>query len=82
MYHVINPSTGNLDAVNSNNFMGVLSSAPASPNNGDTYIDSGDGKFYIYWGTWQVVATLTPPTPPAIATGQPIGLLLCLTYQL
>jgi hypothetical protein len=60
----------------------VLSSAPASPVDGKVYLNSTDHKIYIYYGySWQELHQLVY-TPPAIATGQPIGLLLGLTYTI
>lgn len=43
------------------NFRGVEASGPGSPLDGDTYINSGDNKLYIYYGkAWQELHTLTP----------------------
>lgn len=54
-----NPFSGSLDYYE-NNFRGVLSSAP-SGNDGNTYINSSDNGYYIYYGgAWQLIATLTP----------------------
>lgn len=65
MPYTLNPFTAKLDYYE-NSFKGVLASAPADPSFGDTYIDSVDNGYYIFWGTWQVLATLTPPValPP------------------
>lgn len=43
-------------------FLGVSSSAPSSAQNGNTYINSTDNGYYVYWGSWQLIGTLTPPT--------------------
>jgi len=56
---VISNSTGS----GSGNFQGVLASAPSNPEEGWTYINSGDNGYYIYYGgTWQLLHTLTPAT--------------------
>jgi hypothetical protein len=61
----------------------VQADAPANPVNGQMYVDTDDNILYIYWGSWQSTGiTLTPPTPPTITSGQPIGLLLTLTYTI
>jgi hypothetical protein len=60
----------------------VSATAPSSPVTGQMYINSTDHKLYIYDGySWQELHQLVY-TPPAIATGQPIGLLLGLTYTI
>jgi hypothetical protein len=42
-------------------FRGVLASAPSGPQEGWTYINSGDNGYYIYYGgSWQSLHTLTP----------------------
>jgi hypothetical protein len=44
-------------------YRGVLAAAPAAALGGDTYINSVDNKYYIYYGgQWQVILTLTPAT--------------------
>ena len=56
----MNPFTGKPD-FDSGNFKGVLSSAPSSPQQGWTYVNSGDNTLYIYYGvTWQSLHVLTP----------------------
>lgn len=56
----LNPLTGKLD-FDSGTFKGVLASAPSTPLEGWTYINSGDNGYYIYYGeTWQLLHTLTP----------------------
>lgn len=41
-------------------FQGVSSSSPSSPQEGWTYINSGDNGYYIYYsGSWQLLHTLT-----------------------
>ena len=62
MPYKLNVFTGNFDYYESN-FKGVLASAPASPVEGWTYINSGDDGYYIYYdGSWQLLHTLTPGT--------------------
>jgi hypothetical protein len=52
-----------LDVNFTSQFLGIFAVAPASPGEGDTYINSGDNNYYIYYGgTWQVLHTLTPAT--------------------
>jgi hypothetical protein len=58
-----NAITGKLDLVNNTEYKGVLASAPTSPQDGWTYINSGDSGYYIYYaGNWNLLATLTPST--------------------
>lgn len=60
----------------------ISATTPSSPVEGMMYINSGDSKVYVYYGgIWQALYTLTPPTPPVIESGVPMGLLLVLTYQ-
>lgn len=60
----------------------VLSSAPAGIQ-GRMYINSTDHGLYIYYGNnWQLMATLAPTVVVPPVTGNPIGLLLSLTYQI
>lgn len=74
-----NPFTGDFDYYE-NSFKGVLSSEPSSPSNGWFYINSTNNTLYVYYaGIWQALHVLSTPT---IQTGNPIGLLLGLTYQL
>ena len=43
------------------NFKGILPSAPISPDEGWTYINSVNDTLYIYYGgTWQALHLLTP----------------------
>lgn len=50
-----------------NTFRGVLASAPSTPEEGWTYINSSDYKYYIYYGgAWQELHTLTPATVYAL----------------
>jgi hypothetical protein len=60
----LNGITGLLDLVNATTvqyFKGVLASAPSSPIEGWTYINSVTNGYYIYYsGSWQLIATLTP----------------------
>lgn len=45
----------------SDDFKGLLASAPAGALEGWRYINSGDNGYYIYYGgTWQLLHTLTP----------------------
>ena len=77
MKFVFNPITGKLDWIGITP-IDVLADAPTSPEAGQLYIDTDDDKLYIFYsGIWQAIATLTPPVP---VTGNPIGLLLGLTY--
>jgi hypothetical protein len=72
-----NPFTNKFDLTTST-FWGVLAAAPASPGEGDTYLNSGDNKLYMYYSfSWQELHNLTAATP---VSGNPIGLLLTLTY--
>lgn len=58
-----NPFTSQLDYYEQSTFRGVLSSAPSSPSEGWTYINSTNDGYYIYYGgTWQLLHTLTPGT--------------------
>ena len=60
----------------------ISAAAPASPVEGQEYINSVDNKLYIYYGSqWQELHSLTPAVPPVIESGVPMGLLLALTYQ-
>lgn len=60
MPYKINFSTGKFDYYEKI-FQGVLASAPSSPQEGWTYINSGDNGYYIYYaGSWQLLHTLTP----------------------
>lgn len=60
MPYKLNFFTGNFDYYE-NNFKGVLASAPTSPLDGWTYINSLDDGYYIYYsGSWQLLHTLTP----------------------
>lgn len=62
MSWVFNPFTGRLD-YDSGNFKGVSGSAPSSPDQGWTYINSGNNGYYIYYGlTWQLLHTLIATT--------------------
>jgi hypothetical protein len=61
MPYKFNPLTGNLDYYKDSNFRGVSATAPSSPQEGWTYIDSDDNGYYIYYGeSWQLLHTLTP----------------------
>jgi len=45
-------------------FLGIFASAPSNPEEGNTYINSTDNGYYIFYGgTWQLLHTLTPSTP-------------------
>lgn len=71
-----NPVTGKLDLV-SNPFRSE-SSDPSTANDGETIINTSDNKMKIYYSfAWQDLHTLTTTTP---LTGNPMGLLLTLTY--
>ena len=53
------PVISNEGTGGSGNFQGVLVSAPSSPEEGWTYINSTDDGYYIYYcGTWQLLHTL------------------------
>ena len=55
------PFTGVFDYYKASTFKGVLAAAPSSPEEGWTYVDSGDDGYYIYYGgSWQLLHTLTP----------------------
>lgn len=55
------PVLSNGSSSGSGNFQGVLAAAPSNPQEGWTYINSGDDGYYIYYdGTWQLLHTLTP----------------------
>lgn len=59
MRTAFNPFTGNIDFLGGN-FLGVYSTAPSNPNVGDTYINSSNDTYYIYYaGLWQVIAVLS-----------------------
>lgn len=74
--------TGAIKTSGGNSTVVIADSAPSSPVDGQMYINSSDHKLYIYYGySWQELHQLVY-TPPAIATGQPIGLLLGLTYTI
>lgn len=80
MGYRFNPFTANFDFCD-NNFRGILSSAPNNPREGWFYINDGDNKLYVYYGEqWQELHALVAPTYATIVTGNPIGLLLGLTY--
>lgn len=56
-----NPLIGDSFCYFENAFQGVSASAPSSPQEGWTYINSGDNGYYIYYGGgWQLLHTLTP----------------------
>lgn len=58
--YVFNAITGELDLIELSPFRGVLAAAPTGPEEGWTYINSGDNGYYIYYGgTWQLLHTLT-----------------------
>ena len=62
----------------------ALASAPTAVQ-GRMYFNTTDNQIYIYTGTdWQVLhqTVLTTAAPVFIETGNPMGLLLGLTYQL
>jgi hypothetical protein len=61
MTYTYNPFTDNLDYYE-NYFRGVLASAPSNPQNGWTYINSGDSGYYIYYAGWNLIVSLAPPT--------------------
>lgn len=53
------PVISNATSSGSGNFQGVLATAPLNPQEGWTYINSGNNGYYIYFcGTWQLLATL------------------------
>jgi hypothetical protein len=53
------PVISNGTSSGSGNFQGVLAAAPSSPQEGWTYINSGDDGYYIFYcGTWQLLHTL------------------------
>jgi hypothetical protein len=55
----------------------IASSAPSPATNGMLYVNSVSGVMYLYWGSWQSTGiTLTPAL-----TGQPMGLLISITYS-
>ena len=60
MPYKLNVMTGALDYYDTN-FKGVLSTEPANPAQGWTYINSTDHGYYIFYGVaWQLLHTLTP----------------------
>lgn len=81
--HKINPSTGNLDKVRSLTDLDLrylkldLSNIPASPTT-DGFAVNGN-TLELWWnGTLVQSWTVTPVAP--VLTGQPMGMLLTLTY--
>lgn len=79
MEYVFNPFTGTLDLIN-DNYKGALSSAPSNPQSGWIYLNTTDHTLYIYYyAQWQVLHVLSAVSPE-IQSGNPIGLLLGLTY--
>lgn len=43
-------------------FIGAFSSAPATAQDGQTYINNSTGGYYVWFNsTWNLLATLTPP---------------------
>jgi hypothetical protein len=59
----------------------ALASAPATPMQGFAYVNTTDHKVYVYYtGQWQVLHELSAVLPEPV-TGNPIGLLLSLTYS-
>lgn len=55
-----NPFSSNFDYYQVG-FLGVKSTAPATAKEGNTYVNSVDNGYYIYYGgTWQSLHTLTP----------------------
>jgi hypothetical protein len=87
MGYKFNPTTGLLDIVGSggtDSFKGILPVAPAIAIEGDSYVNSSDDGYYLYYSSqWQLLHVLysAPPTP--IITGNPFGLWLPFwrTYQ-
>lgn len=62
------------------NHIPISATAPSNPIEGSLYINSTNHKMYVYYtDQWQVLHTLSV-TAPAIVAGNPIGLLLSLTY--
>lgn len=52
-------------------------SLPASGVNGEMFFVTGTLTLYVYYAGWNAIGSGTPPSG---TTGQPIGLLLALTY--
>lgn len=61
MPYKYNPLIGKLDYFESSHFRGVFASAPSYPQQGWTYVNSGDNTLYIYYGSsWQALHVLIP----------------------
>jgi hypothetical protein len=61
MRTVLDPFINKLQLLNSDSFLGVLGSAPATASNGQMYINSGNDTLYIYYaGMWQAILVLAP----------------------
>ena len=59
----------------------VSDTEPDVGKDGFMYANTTTDKLYIYYaGTWQELHTLVAPTAGTIVIGNPIGLLLSLTY--
>lgn len=55
-----NPLIGDGFCYFEKSFQGVLGSAPSNPQEGWTYINSGNSGYYIYYGgIWQLLHTLS-----------------------
>lgn len=59
MAYAFNPFTGNLDYYQKI-FLGTLSSAPSTATDGQTYLNSTNDSYYVWYsGAWQLVATFS-----------------------
>ncbi len=57
---MFNPISGKFDYYKTF-FKGTLAAAPASPEDGWLYINSGNDTYYIYYGgSWQALHVLVP----------------------
>jgi len=60
-----------------------FASDPANPYDGQVYLNTSTNQIKVYYASqWQVLHTLTKTAPAInIQKGQPMGLLLALTYS-
>lgn len=76
MAYTLNPFTSNFDYYEKYRVT-VDATAPSDPETGELWFDTDDSTLYIYVSGWIAIGSGTP----ASHTGEPMGLLLALTYS-